>query len=519
MNGKWLDDAVFYEIYPQTFNDTNADGIGDLQGIIEKLDYVQELGCNALWLNPCFDSPFVDAGYDVRDYYRIAPRYGTNEDMRRLVSAVHERDMHIILDLVPGHSSVECEWFKESCRPEKNAYSDRYIWTRSIWECPANVGHIAGWLRGGYDRQGCVALNFFTAQVALNYGFAKKDPGCEWEQDMNDEGPLATRKEIADIMSFWLGMGVDGFRVDMAGSLVKNDDDGEGTIAVWQDILGKVKASYPDAVFVSEWGEPDKALKAGFDMDFLLHFGPSHYPDLFRTEHPYFSSEGKGDLEIFWKLYLENREKTKADGGMICLISGNHDMDRMRGTLTEEEMRIAFAFLLSMPGVPFIYNGDEIGMRQMSFPYSKEGSFWRTGARTPMQWDASLNAGFSSAKPKDLYLSIDEECYRTINAKVQMEDENSLFHEVQDLIEIRAEHPALGNRADLRMISCEGYPLVYERVCEEETVLVIINPKDEEFTLELDASGEVIYSCRGNTLESSDQRTVVPGCSAFFIVK
>ena len=519
MAHEWLDKAVFYEIYPQTFNDTNADGIGDLQGIIEKLDYVKELGCNALWLNPVYDSAFVDAGYDVRDYYKIAPRYGTNEDMRRLAEEVHDRGMHIILDLVPGHSSVECEWFKESCKPEKNKYSDRYIWTRSIWECPANVGHISGWLRGGYDRQGCAALNFFTAQVALNYGFAKKDPGCEWEQDINDEGPLSTRKEIANIMKFWLGMGIDGFRVDMAGSLVKNDEDGAGTIAVWQDILGKVKGEYPEAVFVSEWGEPDKALKAGFDMDFLLHFGPSHYPDLFRTEHPYFSSKGEGNLDIFWKNYLENRRKTLADGGMICLISGNHDMDRIRSVLTEEEVRVGFAFLLSMPGVPFIYNGDEIGIRQQYFPYSKEGSFWRTGARTPMQWDATLNAGFSSARPEDLYLSIDEEGYRTINAEYEMADENSLYHEVQDLISIRQSHSALSNRADLKMISYEGYPLVYERESADEKILVVINAKAEDALITADCTGEVIYSYNGNTLDVKEEGTVIPGCSAFFIRK
>ena len=113
---EWLKDAIFYEIYPQTFRDSNADGIGDINGIIEKLDYIQDLGCNAIWMNPCFDSPFVDAGYDVRDYYKVAPRYGTNEDLKHLFEEAHERGMHVILDLVPGHTSSECKWFKESCK-------------------------------------------------------------------------------------------------------------------------------------------------------------------------------------------------------------------------------------------------------------------------------------------------------------------------------------------------------------------------------------------------------------------
>lgn len=131
---EWLKDAVFYEIYPQSFQDTNADGIGDFQGIIDRLDYIKELGCNAIWMNPCFESPFGDAGYDVSDYYTAAPRYGTNGDLKRLFDEVHKRGMHILLDLVPGHTSVEHPWFKESLKAQKNPYTDRYIWTDNIWE-------------------------------------------------------------------------------------------------------------------------------------------------------------------------------------------------------------------------------------------------------------------------------------------------------------------------------------------------------------------------------------------------
>ena len=183
---EWLKNALFYEIYPQTFNDTNADGIGDINGITEKLDYIQNLGCNAIWINPCFDSPFVDAGYDVADYYKVAPRYGTNEDLMHLFEEAHTRNMHILLDLVPGHTSSECRWFKESCRPEKNEYTDRYVWSDTVWNAPNNIGSIAGWIRGGYDRDGAAAVNFFTGQPALNYGFYNKDEGKKWQQDMKD---------------------------------------------------------------------------------------------------------------------------------------------------------------------------------------------------------------------------------------------------------------------------------------------------------------------------------------------
>lgn len=137
MMPKWLENAVFYEIYPQSFLDTNGDGIGDLRGIINKLGYIKDLGCNAIWINPCFKSPFMDAGYDVSDYYEVAPRYGTNEDLKELFSKAHEMDMHVILDLVPGHTSSEHEWFKKSCKAERNEYTDRYVWTDSVWEQPA----------------------------------------------------------------------------------------------------------------------------------------------------------------------------------------------------------------------------------------------------------------------------------------------------------------------------------------------------------------------------------------------
>ena len=267
----WLDTAVFYEIYPQSFRDSNADGMGDINGIIEKLDYVKDLGCDAIWLNPLFESPFGDAGYDVSDYYTVAPRYGTNEDLARLFREVHSRGMKILLDLVPGHTSVKHKWFMESMKAEKNEYTDRYVWTGSIWEKP-DMNCILGFS----PRNGVCAVNFFSHQPALNYGFYK--PERPWQQPMDAEGPRATLEAMKDIMRFWLGMGCDGFRVDMAGSLVKNDEDGKGNISLWQNVRSFLDAEYPEAVLVSEWGEPDKSLLGGFHMDFLLHFGPSHYP-------------------------------------------------------------------------------------------------------------------------------------------------------------------------------------------------------------------------------------------------
>ena len=265
---EWLKDAVFYEIYPQSFYDTNADGIGDFEGIIQKLDYIKDLGANALWINPCFDSPFQDAGYDVRDYKKVADRYGTNEDLYRLFEEAHKRGIHVLLDLVPGHTSEEHAWFLESAKAEPNAYSGRYIWS-DHW-IAGMEGHP--YIGGTCERNGTYMLNFFKCQPALNYGF--RNPKTKWQKPMDDPDCLATREAIKDVIRFWLSKGCDGFRVDMADSLVKDDDEEKGgTCEVWRDIFGDIRKEYPKAAFVSEWNHPQRAiLSAGFDMDFCLNW-------------------------------------------------------------------------------------------------------------------------------------------------------------------------------------------------------------------------------------------------------
>lgn len=505
----WLQNAVFYEIYPQSFRDANGDGIGDFQGIIEKLDEVHDTGFNAIWINPCYDSPFVDAGYDVRNYYKTAARYGTNADLVKLFEKAHSLGMHVLLDLVPGHTSVECDWFKQSSLPVRNAYTDRYIWTDMVWNAPQNVGSITGWLRGGFDRDGACATNFFTAQPALNYGFYHKDEGCDWEQGVNDEGPQSTRKEIEKIIAFWCGLGCDGFRVDMAGSLVKNDPERKGTIALWNEIFSHVRKQFPDARFVSEWGQPEQALQAGFDMDFLLHFGPSHYLDLFRTKTPFFAREGKGSLKEFFRLYMANRDLTKGKG-LICIPSGNHDMDRLATMLDTAAQKLAFLFLYTMPGVPFTYYGDEIGMRKLNLP-SHEGGYFRTGSRTPMQWNAGTNAGFSAGDPSSLYLPIDEEKYQEINLETEKKDPASLYSEVKRLLAFRKDHSCFLASSGFTLVS-DDYPLIYERHDDKEKLTIVINPSRESFGTKLQQK-DVIYS----TFDQEIKDGVLPGQSGFIL--
>lgn len=502
----WLNDAVFYEIYPQSFQDSNGDGIGDLNGIIRRLDDIKALGCNALWLNPCFRSPFGDAGYDVSDYCLIAPRYGTNEDAEALFAKAHEKGIRVLLDLVPGHTSWEHPWFKASMQAGENEFTSRYVWTDSIWEEPAGYGS----LRGISDRDGSCAVNFFTHQPALNYGFYR--PDRPWQQPMDAPGPQATREAMKQVMRFWLDLGCDGFRVDMAGSLVKGDPEGKGTIALWRDFRAFLDREYPDAALISEWGEPDKSLLGGFHMDFLLHFGPSRYNDLFRCEKPYFA--GEGDASAFVAKYLDSCEKSGGKG-LICIPSGNHDMDRLSRHIPSHRLKLCFAFLLSMPGAPFIYYGDEIGMRYVEHLASVEGGYSRTGSRSPMQWDDTENAGFSAAPKEKLYIPQDESPNRP-TVRAQRADESSLWHEIRRLIQLRRAHPALQSEGAIAFLSdgAQGRPLAYTRTQGRQRILVALNPASRPQALPVPA-GHLLY-CQGDapTL-AGDTLTLAPGSAVF----
>lgn len=479
----WLSTAVFYEIYPQSFMDSNGDGIGDFNGIIEKLGYIRELGCNAIWMNPCYDSPFRDAGYDVRDYKKVAERYGTIEDLRRLFERIHEKDMHILLDLIPGHTSEEHPWFIESGKDEQNEYTDRYIWTDVWFQRAEGFPYIAG----ERERNGAYIINFFKCQPALNYGFL--NPQEHWQKPIDHPACLATRAEIVDVMRFWLEMGCDGFRVDMADSLVKNDDAVKsGTCRVWRDMLGQIRAEYPDAVFVSEWNNPTSAIgMAGFQMDFFLDWAGNGYNLLMRDydetgrDDSFFKKNSKRSIMDFLNEYLPKYETIK-DKGLYCLITGNHDMVRAAYNLDERELKLAYAFLFTMPGAPFIYYGDEIGMRYCALA-GREGGYTRTGSRTPMQWDDSPNHGFSDADPSLLYLPTDgEEGAPTVEA--QQRNADSLYHMVRELLHIRREHAAFArhDNLEIKVASKEKRSFAYGR----DNLVMLCNPSDHVETLAVD---------------------------------
>ncbi len=518
MANKWLNDAVFYEIYPQSFYDSNGDGIGDIQGIIEKLPYVKSLGCNGIWLNPIYDSPFQDAGYDVRDHKKVAQRYGTKEDMVRLFEKAHQLGLKILLDLVPGHTSEEHPWFLESAKAEENEMSDRYIWTCNAF-CGGDGMPFIG---GEHPRDATYIINFFKCQPALNFGYRDiHDPS--WQQPIDAPGPMATREAIKDIMRYWLELGCDGFRVDMADSLVKNDHGYKSaTMAVWKDIAGTIHAEYPDALLVSEWNNPEQALGCGFDMDFMLDWGGNGYNRLMRfyqlnkkgeitEDNSYFKQGSTADIQGFLNDYLPAYEKAK-DLGLRCLITGNHDTKRCSFNLTDPERRLAYAMIFTMPGAPFLYYGDEIGMRYRWLP-TKEGGYHRTGSRSPMQWTNGENLGFSSGDAAALYLPVDPTPGNT-TVQSQEADPNSMLHFIRKLIALRHSCPDLQATSSFEVY--EATPGSRLFAYKRGDLLLAVNPGTAVQKLALDKKYDVIFTIATPAIAGT---TLTLPCGSFAVLQ
>ncbi|GAA1962149.1 alpha-amylase family glycosyl hydrolase [Catenulispora subtropica] len=477
---QWLRDAVVYHIYPQSFADSDGDGVGDLAGALARLDHLSLLGVDVVWFSPLFASPFGDAGYDVSDYLAVAPRYGTEQDLVVFIEAARSRGIRVVLDLVAGHTSDQHPWFRDSAAAEPGAgVADRYIWSEAR---PSDY-----WVPSPGGRSGSYLPNFYSFQPALNYGYARLDPAEPWRQPVDAPGPRANRAALREIMAYWFDRGVSGFRVDMAFSLVKDDPGSVETSKLWREIRAWLEVEYPDRALIAEWGDPKTAIPAGFHADFFLHAvgpvlrslwnnGEGTYDPSWGTDPCFFDPDGLGSPKVFLEAW--NEFTNSAGGtGLVALPTANHDFSRLTcGRRTAEMVAPAFAFLLTWPCLPTIYYGDEIGMRYLPGLSPKEGSYVgveaRQGSRTPMQWDATDNAGFSTGPAESLYLPIDPEPGRPTVA-AQLADPRSLLHKVRDLIAVRRATPALGAAGSVEVLH-DGYPFVYLR---GGTHLVVVNPR------------------------------------------
>lgn len=473
-NFLWWRDGVIYQIYPRSFADSNGDGIGDLPGITSRLDYLAELGIDAIWLSPFYPSPQADFGYDVSDYKNVDPLFGTLADFDTLVAEAHRRGIRVVVDLVLNHTSDQHPWFIESRSSRENPKRDWYLWQKK----PNNWQSIFG--GGGWEWDEKTGEYYF-------HMFLKQQPDVNWR---NPEA----RREMLDVFRFWAERGVDGFRLDVFNAYFKDErfrDNprkfglrGFDRIQHIYDIdqpemyplLNEIRAlldSYPERYAVGETflASPEKAasycgpdkLHAAFNFDFL--FRKFSAADFAAGIQKWTQAIG----EDAWPNY----------------VLSNHDQPRSATRYTQGEddarAKVALGMLLTLRGTPFLYYGEEIGMRDISLKRNEiqdpPGKYYwpfykgRDGCRSPMQWNASPFAGFSTVKP---WLPVHPN-YATRNVAAQQTDPHSLFHFVKKLLALRKEYPALQRGGFRLFFRADTGVLAYERALGDQRLLVYIN--------------------------------------------
>ena len=513
MKKTWWKEGVVYQIYPRSFKDSTGNGIGDLYGIIEKLDYIKSLGVNMIWICPIYRSPNDDNGYDISDYRKISEEFGGNKAFDILLKEMHKRGLKLIMDLVANHSSDEHKWFQESKKGESNPYHDFYIWKRGDFDVPPN-----NWLSvfSGSAWQWDSNLNKYYLHL-----FTKKQPDLNWENPK-------VRDEIYDVLNFWFSKGVDGFRMDVISFISKRLDfppAEEG--ATLSDMMENIYANGPrihdflkemnkkvlskyDIVTVGEG--PGVNLKTGLkyvdenekELDMVFHF------DHLQID---FGPEGKFDPQpidfikfkkVFsdWDLYLKNK-------GWNSIFLGNHDFSRIVSRFGNDKKyrnqsaKLLATLLMTLRGTPYVYQGDEIGMTNIKYPsidyyddietrnawkeaeeQGKDMDIFlkavhrqsRDNARTPLQWDNSSFAGFSNTKP---WLDVNEN-YNKINVELQQDNSDSILNYYREIIRIRKNYSTLiyGDFLDLEPSNEKLY--IYKRWDKQKTFIIVLNFSDDK---------------------------------------
>jgi alpha-amylase len=443
----WWNDAVFYEIFVRSFRDSDGDGIGDFNGVTEKLDYLQGLGIKGIWLMPIHPSP-SDHGYDVTDYYAVNPDYGTMEDFKRLLEEAHSRDIRVIIDLVLNHTSTQHPWFKSALTPGSE-YRDWYIWSET------DPGFRGPW----------------GAQAWYRSSNGQYYYAIFWDQmpDLNYNTP-AVREESKKIASFWLQeVGVDGFRLDAVRYIVEEDKlaDSSANHLFLEDWAEYYRTVHPDAFTVGEaWTDNANVKKyvesnTGIDSAFNFDLSNAILKAL---------NEGNNS-GLRFALQTTVRDFPDQDNANFLT---NHDMTRVisqLGTDQEQRAKVAAGILLTAPGIPFIYYGEEIGMSGTR----TTGAGADFPIRTPMQWTAEISAGFTSSTP---WRAVNSD-YQTVNVAAQTGDSASLLEHYRMLVQLRNAHPALRVGKTFVAGSNSNKIVSYLRAGGNETVLVILNIDDQ----------------------------------------
>ena len=506
MTTPWWQTAVIYEIYPRSFQDSDGDGIGDLSGILQRLPYLAALGVNALWLTPIFRSPMADFGYDISDYTTIDPVFGALSEFDALLTAAHAHGLKIILDFVPNHTSNQHAWFLESRSSRNNPKRDWYL-----WRDPAPHG---GPPNNWCSEFGGSAWEYDSPTGQYYYhAFLAKQPDLNWR---NPE----VRAAMYDAMRFWLRRGVDGFRIDVIWHLIKDEQcrdnppnpgfapdrpPHEAVIPLYtadrpevHEIVREMRSvtdEFPDRLLIGEIYLPVERLVTYYGQDLRgLHL-PFNFALLFAPWRA-------GHLA---KL-IEEYEAALPQGGWPNWVLGNHDRPRIASRLSGEQARIAAMLLLTLRGTPTIYYGDEIGMEQLMVPPEKIRDPFeknvpglgvgRDGCRTPMQWDATENAGFSSGEP---WLPIAQN-YHERNVATQRADNRSLYSLYRRLIALRRSRRSLA-LGHYRPLVVSGDLLLYARELESDRTLVALNMGQEATSVAFLAghlAGRVLVSSFGD---------------------
>ena len=515
----WWKRAVAYQIYPKSFQDTTGSGTGDLRGIISRLDYLQKLGIDVIWLSPVFASPQVDNGYDISDYRAIDPAYGTLEDMRELIAEGKKRGIGILLDLVLNHSSDRHRWFLEAKRSKENPYHDYYVWRDGSPERLPN------------DMRSCFGGPAWTWVPEIHqyyfHQFAPEQPDLNWENP-------SLRRELYDMILWWMEQGVEGFRLDVIDQIAKEPDryitaNGprlhEYLRELSRETFQKRKGCL---VTVGEaWGADTERAKAYSAPD------GSELSMVFQFEHICLDQQpgkSKWDLMPLPFVRLKRcfaRWQTELHGkGWNSLFLDNHDLPRIvsrwgdDGAFRVQSAEMLATMLHGMQGTPYVYQGEELGMTNIRLPISGYrdvetrnayaeriaagipeadvmASLYarsRDNARTPMQWDASANAGFTTGEP---WIAVNPN-YKEINAAAQTEDENSVFHYYRRLIALRKEYPVFAE-GDFTLLEEEHPKLfVYRRAAAGQTLLVVCNFSGEDVQWDLPSEWRSAKALIGN---------------------
>lgn len=530
---KWWKEAVVYQIYTKSFYDSNGDGIGDLQGIIQKLDYIQKLGATVIWLNPIYKSPDVDNGYDISDYQSIDERYGTLDDFKELLEKAHARGIRLIMDMVLNHTSDEHHWFKESRKSKENRYRDYYIWR------PAKNGKEPNnWGNYFYEGEGSAWEFDETTQEYYLHNYSRKMPDLNWKNPRMKE-------DMCRMMRWWLDMGVDGFRMDAVNRLVKPEGlpdspnpptppvgihgyvvdrtmcaNCPGIHELLHELNQEVFKKY-DIMVVGETGNVDAAIAIDYvkeereEINMVFHFEIAKNPVL------------KNAIEIKEIERRWNRVVMEQNGWITQYLS-NHDTPRQVSFFgNDDKYRYESATMLGLlmhthPGTVFIYQGEEIGMTNVDFPsidyYNEKytvGKYQtmiesgvdpvtalnslkhtsRDNDRTPMQWNDSENGGFTTGIP---WMHSNPN-YTVINVEREENVERSVLHFYRTLTSMRKKHPVMVYGDYKQMLEDDENLIVYRRHYDEETWIVICNFYEKDLNMP-EAVQEILDHEKGTLL-------------------